>query len=252
MQVYVINLERNPERFVFISKRLEELKINFNRIDAVDGHALSEQFIEEFRENSKRSKGWLKGQVGCFLSHRIAWQKIVDNDSEYGLVLEDDLHISSHLKSFIYDFKWIPKEADIVRIESTTNWVKLTNKARVNDRELSLIYNDSWGAGAYIISKEAAASLLRQAPKIWLPADTYIFVKSMSRVASGLKIYQLTPALVCQDKYAEGVVETDQLKKFDSEIELDHSGEPISLGLQNKLKRFLAPLLGYTKTQFKD
>ena len=79
-----------------------------------------------------------------------------------------------------------------------------------------------------------------------------MFAKSMSRVASGLKIYQLNPVLVCQDKYAEGFVETDQLKRFDSEIELNHSSGPISLGVQNKLKRFLVPLLGYTKTQFKD
>jgi GR25 family glycosyltransferase involved in LPS biosynthesis len=65
-QVYVINLERNPERLEFIGQRLESLKIDFVRVDAVDGYALDKEYIEEFRESSKRPTGWKEGQIGCF------------------------------------------------------------------------------------------------------------------------------------------------------------------------------------------
>lgn len=40
MNVYVINLERSPERLEFIRQRLKSLKIDFKRIDAIDGYTL--------------------------------------------------------------------------------------------------------------------------------------------------------------------------------------------------------------------
>ncbi|MAI68498.1 MAG: glycosyl transferase family 25, partial [Rhizobiales bacterium TMED143] len=30
------------------------------------------------------------GEVGCFLSHRACWQRIVDQDLPYALIVEDD------------------------------------------------------------------------------------------------------------------------------------------------------------------
>ncbi len=252
MQVYVINLERNPERLEFIGQRLESLEINFVRVDAIDGYALDKEYIEKFRENSKRPTGWKEGQIGCFLSHRKAWQAIIDGEAEYGVVLEDDLHIAASLKSLISDLSWIPKDADIIRLESTTNWVKLTKLGQVHNREICLVNNDTWGAGAYILSKKIAQFLLEQDPALWLPADTYIFAKSLSNTAKALKIYQLNPVLVCQDKYAEGVVDSNQLTKFDSEIEVDQSDVSSKFALKTKLKNFIAPYLGYSKTRFKD
>ncbi|MEA1988048.1 MAG: glycosyltransferase family 25 protein [Pseudomonadota bacterium] len=252
MQVYVINLERNPERLEFIGQRLESINIDFNRIDAVDGYALDKKYIEEFRETSKRPTGWKEGQIGCFLSHRKVWQVIVDGEAEYGVILEDDLHISSALKGIISNLNWIPKDADVIRLESTTNWVKLTKLGHVNNRDICLVNNDTWGAGAYVLSKKTARFLLEQDPAIWLPADTYIFAKSLSDTARALKIYQLNPVLVCQDKYAEGVVDSNQIRLFDSEIEVGHSGVSSIFDFKKTLKIFVAPLLGYTKTQFKD
>lgn len=37
------------------------------------------------------------GEVGCFLSHRRCWQKIVDDGLDYGLIVEDDLSIDPAL-----------------------------------------------------------------------------------------------------------------------------------------------------------
>ncbi len=252
MNVYVINLERNPDRLDFISKRLESLGIDFQRVDAVDGYALSDNFIEEFRQNSKRPTGWKEGQIGCFLSHRKAWQQIVDGKEEYGIVFEDDLHIADSLKSVISNLNWIPEDADVVRLENTINWVKLKKVGTVDNRDVSLVKNDSWCAGAYIIPKATAVFLLAQDPKIWLPADTYIFAKSLSEVARNLHIYQVNPVLTCQDKYSEGVVDSNQLTKFDSEIEVDQLEPSSRIDLKVRMKSFVAPLLGYIKTSFKD
>lgn len=36
------------------------------------------------------------GEIGCFLSHYSIWQKIVENNQEYVLVLEDDLRFEPY------------------------------------------------------------------------------------------------------------------------------------------------------------
>lgn len=252
MQVYVINLERNPERLEFISQRLESLKIDFVRVDAVDGYALDKEYVKEFRENSKRPTGWKEGQIGCFLSHRKVWEKISRGDDEYGIVFEDDLHIADSLKSVISNLNWIPEDADVVRLENTTNWVKLKKTGNVDNRDVCLVKNDSWCAGSYIVSKAAAAFLIDQDPKLWLPADTYVFAKSLSQVASNLHIYQVNPVLTCQDKYSEGAVDSSELMDFDSEIEVNQSNIPVRPTIKERIKQLIAPYLGYSRTKFRN
>ncbi len=252
MDVYVINMDRNPERLDFMTERLNSLGIEFKRVEAVDGSALSEEYIDEFREESKRPTGWKLGQIGCFLSHREVWKQIVASDKEYAVVFEDDLHIADSIKNIFSDLSWIPRDADVVRLENTTNWVRMKKVGKVQQRDLCLLNSDSWCTGAYIVSQKAADFLIKQDRSLWLPSDTYMFSKSLSKVARELKTYQLNPGLVCQDKYSENVGGGNQRKEFDSEIEGSKSATDLKVSFKQQLKNFVAPFLGYKRTTFKD
>lgn len=252
MSVYVINLERNPDRLDFISKRLKKIEINFKRVDAVDGNALSEDFIESFREQSKRPTGWKLGQIGCFLSHRKVWETIVEDDEKYAVVLEDDLHISDSISSMLVDLNWIPEDADVIRLENTTNWVKLEKVGEVHERDICSLGSDSWCTGAYIISRNAAKFLLEQDQSLWLPSDTYMFSKTLSKVARELTVYQINPSLVCQDKYKESVDGVDECMNFGSEIEGASDVDGVQINFKQRVKNFLAPFLGYKRSTFKE
>ena len=46
--VFVINLDKSPERMARISKRLDELNIPFEKISGIYGAELSSEQIEEF------------------------------------------------------------------------------------------------------------------------------------------------------------------------------------------------------------
>lgn len=41
------------------------------------------------------------GEVGCFLSHRKAWEIISKGEEKFGLVLEDDAVFGEKLKQFL-------------------------------------------------------------------------------------------------------------------------------------------------------
>ena len=53
----------------------------------------------------------IRDRIGCFLSHRKAWKKIVEQKLDAGLILEDDIRISplTFNKSFNFALKNIQK-----------------------------------------------------------------------------------------------------------------------------------------------
>jgi GR25 family glycosyltransferase involved in LPS biosynthesis len=71
------------------------LPLPVNIIDAVDGLKLSDGEISAvYRKNLHRPRYPFelgKAEVGCFLSHRKAWQEILDRGLDAGLIVEDDV-----------------------------------------------------------------------------------------------------------------------------------------------------------------
>lgn len=91
--IYIINLKREHKRKKNIIQKLKSIGIyNYYFIDAIDGNN-----IEDI--NFKVMDNWLDpvekrvincGEIGCFLSHHKVWCKIVDDEIERAIILEDD------------------------------------------------------------------------------------------------------------------------------------------------------------------
>jgi glycosyl transferase family 25 len=58
------------------------------------------------------------GEVGCFLSHRRCWQRIVDSDWDYALIVEDDLALAPPL--------WAQAQAVIAARAGPESFIRLT------------------------------------------------------------------------------------------------------------------------------
>lgn len=95
-KVYCISLKRRGDRRERISKRLNELGIEFEYFDAVDGNLLD--------VNSKLPKG----AIGCNVSHINLYQRLRD-ESKPILVLEDDVEF---VDDFIQQFNSIKIPGD--------------------------------------------------------------------------------------------------------------------------------------------
>ena len=99
---FVINLDSSKDRLVSISQRLNELGIPFERIPAVNGRTLSDQQISQitypydhFESKVRFTRELTKGEVGCFLSHRKCWERLLESEEEWALIMEDDINISN-------------------------------------------------------------------------------------------------------------------------------------------------------------
>jgi len=223
---YLINLDKDLDRLAFFKSNFERLGITFERIAAVDGRTFSEEDYQAFMQkrprnyNRDNSKKWLRGQMGCFLSHYNVWKKIAEGRENYCAVFEDDIHISNDLKHILQSENWIPHNIDIIRLETSTNRIQLTSQpvATYKKRKLYGVKSTSWCAGAYIISRKAALRLVSLSEKYHEPADIMLYHFDESVIARDLQIFQFNPALCTQDKHlADGLNSV----KFASNIEFD-------------------------------
>lgn len=104
MKVFLINLDKRPDRLAFVKNQLDNQNIDFERFVAVDGSKMTletQTLVDVKRFIIEQKKEPVIGEVGCAMSHRAIWQKMVDENLEYALILEDDITLSSDLSKLL-------------------------------------------------------------------------------------------------------------------------------------------------------
>jgi len=195
MQVYLINLDRQPLR----RKRMEELLrgLPYRRITAVDGRTVAGP---ERRDISRPQscENLSRYERACTLSHRAAWQEFLAGQERYACILEDDIFLSPDFSRFIKDDSWIPGDCDRMKIETYQQKVFVTRAhTKCLNRKASVLLSLHFGTAAYIVSRADAAALLERTTVLDRTCDRLIFDEDAIR--NHHPIYQLIPALCVQN-----------------------------------------------------
>jgi glycosyl transferase family 25 len=241
MNIYVINLERAPERIAHMQDQFGRLGTSFSRIDAVDAKSMTPHELESFKSSmgdAHRVHPWSPAQIGIFLSHQKAWVQIASGNDAFGAVFEDDVHLSHRIKPLLTSNDWIDRSMNIVRLETTMQSMKLerTPHSQVDSMKLFRVYSGGWGAAGYVISQRTAAWLACSPCRIYEPVDWFLF-HQMSALAPALNIFQLDPAPCVQDQYHPDV---NRRRNFDKVTKVP-SGWVSNLEMASR--RILSPLM---------
>ena len=110
LPVYVINLDRRPDRWAAMSAQLDRLGIEAARIPAIDKESLA-------GDPALLRMG--AGHVACARSHYKAMQALVDCGASAALVLEDDVEVGEEVPALISSLEWWPGEHGLVKLQST-------------------------------------------------------------------------------------------------------------------------------------
>ncbi|HEY8908426.1 MAG TPA: glycosyltransferase family 25 protein [Rhodoferax sp.] len=97
LPVYVISLKDAFERRALIKKHLHTLGIEHEIIDAVNGEALSPEYLREVNPTQNLSPG----QIGCYLSHIQVYERLIAQGTSVALILEDDTVLHPSVRKFI-------------------------------------------------------------------------------------------------------------------------------------------------------
>jgi glycosyl transferase, family 25 len=195
MKLFLINLDRRPDRLQHMAEILDRLGLPFTRISAVDGMRLSAHEVQRWGNLPP-------GATACFLSHRECWKRVVHEALPYAVILEDDLHLAPDAASLLRHGEWVPGEADIVKLETRLCRTRVDKDvaAAVGGRSLHRLRSSHMGTGGYIVTSKGAEKLLALSERLEAPVDHFMFNTAMPTAVS-LTTFQLVPAVCVQDSY---------------------------------------------------
>ncbi len=189
--VFVINLDRSPDRLRNIKTQLDEQDIKFKRVSAIDGKKLTKNDIE--KNCTFFAKMFCpKNIIACAMSHKKVWREIIKSGRNYGMIFEDDCKITDNFKEKVrkcveelnvFDKKWDflylgyfgPSR---VTSNSVMNCLQniILNKIpkKHNNSNLKHIFVPVSPVGfhSYIISRDCAKKLLKYMKKIHYHIDS--------------------------------------------------------------------------------
>ena len=185
MKVYVINLDRHPDRLAHMRRQLGD--VDFVRVVAVDG-----------TQSPETTTGLTRFELSCLESHRRAWRLFLSGPDAHACFLEDDVHLRPDFASLVHEEAWIPIDAHSVKFDTYLQRVKLgERRTAYGDRQVAPLYTRHESSAAYVLSRAGAERYLELTQRPTLPADYSLFPKKPRRF--GLRIYQLAPAVAIQD-----------------------------------------------------
>lgn len=206
MKVYLINLDRSSDRMEHMRAECARVGIKPTRIAAVDGAQFPQGFLQDFACRRPRFSNWKVGSAACFLSHVLVWKKIAAGGEEVAAIFEDDVHLAADTGAMLASGDWLPRNADLVRLESNSPMV-LKGARRIAvcpDRFLYRAVSRAWGSAGYIVTKQAVRRLLDAPEDQHHALDVFLFDPAASPTAAGLKRYQVKPAICIQDELLHG------------------------------------------------
>lgn len=202
IETFVIHLARATGRRAQVDKLLAGTPYPSQILNAVDGALVSEnQRKTEISTTPLFEPKYpfpiSAGEYGCFQSHRVAWQMIVDKGLDAALILEDDVALvdgigsavemaAAHIGTFGY-IQFQVRKVDESHVVSQSGGVAIV-QPQVTPLRTS----------AQMVSRVAAQSLLEMTAQIDRPVDTFL----QSHWHTGLHVTCVVPSGV-EDRTAQ-------------------------------------------------
>jgi glycosyl transferase family 25 len=197
LPVFLINLDRSPDRLARCAPPLDALGLPWERVSAVDGARLEPDDLRRLNPQPPPHGEWFRpltaGEIGCFLSHLRCWQLIAERDLACGLILEDDFErLEGCTRETLQALAATASRWDVLKLSHPLRRTRLV-------QAVAGIRLERGGRGrvdcnAYLLSRRGAAKLIPQRERIWRPVD-FEFKHHWER---GLAVLTTRPALFHQ------------------------------------------------------
>jgi GR25 family glycosyltransferase involved in LPS biosynthesis len=205
---YVINLERDTEKFDWCKSQFAKLDIEFTRINAVDMYELGEN----------PSALVTPGVMACWLSHKKALMDFLDTPHDYALIMEDDFHVKnfSKVKRLLRN-SWL-NDWDVIQVGFLSPGYQNQIRVSLSNIEQTLIKSLA-ATFKFFRAPESLTNRLRikaalQSPKGWVPASfepgTHCYL--ISRKAAKLVITLNEPQFLSADDFYTALAKMRSLK----------------------------------------
>ena len=170
IRAYVINLDRDTEKWYYVKEKLSELGLDVQRIPGIlyDGTERCQEVLELNSARPIWHPPLAKAPMGCQASHLRAVKTFLETGEEYCIILEDDITpITTEPKKFMREIEEVIKEAP-----SDWQGISLHSDSIIPGvcPVGSWSSNGCTSCAAYILNRKGAYSILRNP---WKVSDGY-------------------------------------------------------------------------------
>ncbi len=198
--VYLINLERSPERLAQITKQLVTLQVPFERVVAFDASKEDLSLCQIDRQVFAKVHGRSRirdAEIGCYQSHFAVLNRFVKSDKKFAVVFEDDIQISEGLNGILDQLQAWSDDWDIVPL---FHWHRGTPMQIKNSGSFSLnvFLTAVTSSAAYVVNQHAANVLLTHMKVQSACVDHELF----NTATHGLRLRGITPKCISLSEQA--------------------------------------------------
>ena len=246
--IFIINLKKDNARKEHMKDLCQRFNLEAEFIEAVNGKELSQEEIDSIYSKDEAiceiGRELSLGEIGCFLSHKMIYQRMIDDNIEEALVLEDDIEFDKDLLLILNQIKTINDKWELIlsghHTESSRNRETLCSiwqqKYIVGKYKLARPCEPAYGTYGYIINKKGASKLLKQL-KLIKPIDHF------TGDSSYLNVYAINPAPIKIETYlSDNLHGMDERDRLQSEFEGKTRGNDSVLKKITKLLRIYSAI----------
>ncbi|MGR5389382.1 glycosyltransferase family 25 protein [Vibrio crassostreae] len=178
-KIFVINLESSTDRKENIGRQLDELSLPFEFFSAIDGrisppHPLLKRYNDDLSQ-TYRAKTLSAGQLGCYASHYLLWQKCAEINQPVIVIEDDALLFKEEILNFIKDIPELPNNVECVRLFN--NKRRKFSSYSIFECCSTSIHKFTKGhmsATGYFLTPSGAKKLLNNSNEWYMAVDIYM------------------------------------------------------------------------------
>lgn len=182
--VFIINLKKDTAKKQHMQKLCATFNLQAEFIEAVDGTLLSDKEIDAVYSKKHAieivGRALTKGEIGCALSHKLIYQKIIDENIQTALILEDDVDFDKGLLDCLNKIDAFPKKWELLLLghycahsrEIATDF-NIWYKKRLLNHIIRRPCERGYGTHGYCLNNRGARKLAKHTSIISLPIDWY-------------------------------------------------------------------------------
>ncbi|MBY5988561.1 glycosyltransferase family 25 protein [Roseovarius atlanticus] len=174
----IIHLARAEARLPQVEAMMQAVPLACHVVSAVDGQQMSEAHADAYRRKLMRPTypfTMRPSEIAAFHSHRACWQKILDDDLEAALVLEDDLHLQEDVFPRALDLALANiQPGDFIRFPIKLREERTEEIATSDEIGLHVHDRIALGMVAQLVTRDAARALLAASERFDRPVDNFL------------------------------------------------------------------------------
>lgn len=219
--VFVINLDRRPDRRDFMASQLDAMGVAWERVPAIDAAAVSDAELARDVALEGHVIRMGRGSQACAATTLALFRRIAAGEAPAAVVVQDDTELSPDLAAFVADPGWIPDGVGIVQFEkwsaraSTKLLGPALGEAPVAGRTIRRLHSRTGGAGCFLVTRAAAARLAEAAPPMRFPIDHLLFNLNLSSLAGEVGVAMVVPTLARQawERFSSDIAPTTKAQE---------------------------------------